>query len=50
MVVFHVHTLPITCFTSLSKFIVTVYQKIGHGSLSAYVAVSVCAGIFVKCW
>ena len=48
MVVFREHTLP-TCFTSLSKYIVTVYRKTGHGdhqlcSLSAYVAVSFCAG------
>ena len=48
MVVFRVHTLPTTCFTSLSKFIrrqdvVIIY------SLSTYVAVSICEGIFVKC-
>ena len=29
--IFRVHTLPTTCFTSLSKFIVTVYRKTGHG-------------------
>ena len=49
MVVFRVHTLPTTCLTSLSTFIVTVSRKtvIIH-RLSANVAVSVCARFFVS--